>query len=158
LAAGWLAAGRNTTPRRLAVGDAVVLAIAGMAADIDLLFGLHRGPTHGFGTACLVGIVTYLATRRRHLATAVAAAYASHPLLDWLGADTTPPIGLMALWPFSREYYESGLHIFQAISRRYWLQEFWTFNLRAILREVVILGPLVALAGYTRARRATPNS
>ena len=129
-----------------------------MAADLDLLFGLHRGPTHGIVTACLVGIVTYLATRRNHLATAVAAAYASHPLLDWLGTDTTSPIGIMALWPFSREYYESGLHVFQAISRRYWLQEFWTFNLRALLREMLILGPIVAFAWYTRGRRSTPTS
>lgn len=153
LAAGWLVAGRHTTPRRLAVGDAVVLAIAGMAADLDLFFGLHRGPTHGIGTACLVGIVTYLATQRKHLATAVAAAYASHPLLDWLGTDSTPPLGIMALWPFSREYYESSLHVFHAISRRYWLPEFWTFNLRAALREVAILGPIVALSGYARRKR-----
>ena len=122
-----------------------------MAADLDLLFALHhRGPTHGIGVACLVGIVAYLATRRRYLAIAVAAAYASHTLLDWLGTDSTPPAGIMALWPFGREYYESSLHIFHAISRRYWLQEFWTFNLFALLRELLILGPITVLAAYFR--------
>jgi inner membrane protein len=150
LAAGWLVAGRSTSPRRSAVGDSVVLAVAGMAADLDLLFALHRGPTHGIGVACLVGIVAYLATRRRYLAIAVAAAYASHTLLDWLGTDSTAPIGIMALWPFRREYYESSLHIFHAISRRYWLQEFWTFNLFALLRELLILGPITVLAAYFR--------
>ena len=75
---------------------------------------------------------------------------ASHTLLDWLGTDSTAPIGIMALWPFSREYYESSLHIFHAISRRYWLQEFWTFNLFALLRELLILGPITVLAGYAR--------
>jgi inner membrane protein len=150
LAAGWFLAGRRPSPRRSAVGDAVVFAVAGMAADLDLLFVLHRGPTHGIGVACLVGIVAYLATRRRRLAASVAAAYASHTLLDWLGTDTTAPIGIMALWPFSREYFESGLHLFQAISRRYWLPEFWSFNLIALLRELLILGPLAALAAYFR--------
>ena len=135
-----------------------MLAVAGMAADLDLLFTLHRGPTHGLGVACLVGIVAYLATRRQRLAAAVAAAYASHTLLDWLGTDTSAPFGIMALWPFSREYFDSGLHVFQAISRRYWLREFWTFNLLALLRELLILGPMVAIAAYTRWRRSTPNS
>ena len=78
------------------------------------------------------------------VALAVAAAYASHTLLDWLGSDTSPPIGIMALWPFSRDYYESRLHVFMAISRRYWLPEFWTYNLRALARELAILLPLVA--------------
>ena len=50
----------------------------------------------------------------------------------------------MALWPLSREYFESPLHVFMAISRRYWLPEFWSYNLRALVRELVILTPLVA--------------
>ena len=150
IAAGWFVARRARSPRRSAAGDVVVFAVAGMAADLDLIFGLHRGPTHGIGTACLVGIVAYLATRRRLLAAAVAAAYGSHTLLDWLGTDTSAPIGIMALWPFSREFFHSGLHVFQAISRRYGLPGFWTLNLLALLRELLILGPIVALAGYLR--------
>jgi inner membrane protein len=152
LAAGWFVAGRTPSPRRSAVADVVMLAVAGAAADLDLLFTLHRGPTHGLGVAGLVGIVVYLATRRRRLAAAVAAAYASHTLLDWLGTDTSPPFGIMALWPFSRDYYESGLHVFQAVSRRYWLPEFWTFNLLALVRELAILGPIAAIAAYVRRR------
>jgi membrane-bound metal-dependent hydrolase YbcI (DUF457 family) len=77
-------------------------------------------------------------------ALALAAAYASHTLLDWLGSDTSPPIGIMALWPFSRAYSESSLHLFQAISRRYWLPDFWTYNLKAVLRELIILVPPAA--------------
>ena len=89
-----------------------------------------------------------LATR---LAVAVAAAYATHTLLDWLGTDTSPPIGIMALWPFSHANYESSAHVFMAISRRYWLPEFWTSNLIALGRELLILLPIVALV--MRARR-----
>ena len=152
LAAGWLVAGRNTSSPRLSVGDAVVFAAAGMAADLDLLFAVHRGPTHAIGAVVAVGIVIFVATRRRRFAAAVAAAYASHTLLDWLGTDTTSPMGIMALWPFSREYFYSGWRLFPAISRRYWLAEFWVMSVRAVAWEVLLLGPIVALAAYVRSR------
>ena len=32
-------------------------------------------------------------------ALAITAAYATHTLLDWLGADSSAPFGIMALWP-----------------------------------------------------------
>ena len=52
----------------------------------------------------------------------------------------------MALWPFSRAYYESDLHVFMAISRRYY--QGWGFvaqNVRAVCLELVILVPILAL-------------
>ena len=85
---------------------------------------------------------------------AVLAAYASHTLLDWLGTDASPPIGIMALWPFSSDYYESHLHVFRAISRRYWLPEFLTWNARALGGELAILLPLTALVFFARRRPA----
>ena len=156
LTAGWLVAlldrsSPRNTPFR--IREAIVFAAAGMAADVDLLVGTHSGPTHGLGAALLVGASAYLLMRRGLFAAAIAAAYASHTLLDWLGNDMTPPIGIMALWPLSREYYESSAHFFQAISRRYWLPGFWLFNLKAIAREVIVLGPLAVAAGYLRHRR-----
>jgi inner membrane protein len=125
-------------------------AAAGAAADLDLLFGGHRGATHGIGAAALVGLLVYLATRRGRFAMAIGAAYASHALLDWLGSDTSPPFGIMALWPFSREYYESSAHVFQAISRRYWVDGFWTHNVQAVARELLILLPIVAIVAAVR--------
>ncbi len=127
-----------------------------MAPDIDLLFGAHSGPTHGMGAALIVGALAWVLWRGRghaggaRIACAVAAAYVSHTLLDWLGSDTSPPIGIMALWPFSRDYYESHLHVFMAISRRYWLPEFWTSNLRALARELLILLPVVGILLWYR--------
>lgn len=85
---------------------------------------------------------------------AVMAAYASHTLLDWLGTDWSPPIGIMAWWPFSSDYYESHLHVFRAISRRYWLPEFLTWNARALAGELAILLPLTALVFFARRRPA----
>lgn len=129
-----------------------VYGLIAASPDLDLLVGAHSGPTHGLGAAILVGAAAWLFLRsmRRanaaRVAAAVAVAYASHTLLDWLGTDTSPPIGIMALWPFSRAYYESHLHVFMAISRRYWLPEFWTYNVRALIRELMILVPLVWVA------------
>jgi inner membrane protein len=125
-----------------------VYAAAGMAADLDLLVGAHSGPSHGIGAALVVGVISWTILRRGRagrggiLACAIATAYASHALLDWLGTDSSPPVGIMALWPFSRQYFESPWHVFMAISRRYWLPEFWTFNLLALGRELLILIPL----------------
>jgi membrane-bound metal-dependent hydrolase YbcI (DUF457 family) len=134
-----------------------------MAPDLDLLVGAHSGPTHGLGSALIAGFVVWtwlrgIAGRRPGLtAWAVVLAYATHTLLDWLGSDTSPPIGIMALWPFDRGHYESQRHLFMAISRRYWLPEFWTYNLRALVRELLILIPVVAFVRRYR-RRPTGTS
>jgi hypothetical protein len=96
------------------------------------------------------------------VAVGIGAAWASHILLDWLGSDTSPPIGIMALWPFSWEYYQSSLCVFDAISRRYWLRhEFFAGNLRAVLKELAILVPTLWLVSMRRRRglkqRFTPR-
>jgi hypothetical protein len=151
-AAGWVlvpgAGGRphERTWRRVWT-EGVVFALLGMLPDIDLLWtGIHRGPTHSLAAALIVGLAALAVTRQRRLALAFTAAYASHVLLDWLGTDTSPPIGITALWPVTREYYQSNVHLFDAISRRYWLQTSWTHNLRAVGWEVLILLPLTLLA------------
>jgi membrane-bound metal-dependent hydrolase YbcI (DUF457 family) len=139
-------------------------AAMGMAADLDLLVGAHSGPTHGLGAAIIVGVATWLVLKMRGsslgagTACASAIAYATHTLLDWLGTDSSPPIGIMALWPFSRGYYESPLHVFMAISRRYWLPEFWTFNIYALARELLILVPIAAVVLIARRRPAAPTA
>jgi membrane-bound metal-dependent hydrolase YbcI (DUF457 family) len=150
IAAGWAVAPPERE-RGAMLGRAAVYGLVAASPDLDLLVGAHSGPTHGLGAAVLVGAAAWLflrSTRRGNaarVAAAIAAAFASHTLLDWLGTDTSPPIGIMALWPFSRGYYESPLHVFMAISRRYWLPEFWTYNLRALARELLILVPIVGI-------------
>jgi inner membrane protein len=166
ISAGWLVDRPGTVART------VVFGLAGIAADVDLLFGAHSGPTHGLGAAVIAGMLAaaVLSLRLRTEAMrsakegailfcgAVTAAYASHTLLDWLGTDSSPPIGIMALWPFSRDYYESHLHVFRAISRRYWLPEFWASNARALAGELAILLPLAALVFFARRRPTRSES
>jgi membrane-bound metal-dependent hydrolase YbcI (DUF457 family) len=151
-ALGGIAAGWWFTPEK-SLRAAVLLAVAGAAADLDLLVALHRGPTHSLGAAALTFLIVALTTRSLRWGSAASAAWASHVVLDWLSTDTTPPIGEMALWPLTRLYYESPLHLFPAISRRYWLAEFWTYNLKALAIELAILGPITLIViGATKER------
>ena len=83
----------------------------------------------------------------------MALAWASHVLLDWLSNDTRPPLGVMALWPFTRDYYKASLEIFPPVSRRYWESRFWIYNLRAVVAELVILGPPAILSVVAAFRR-----
>ena len=145
ITAGWLVAGAptqrsagpkvaGTLPGKVPATfwrEGALFAVLAALPDVDLLFGMHSGPTHSLAAAGDRRAVAYLRARpsaglgRGRFAIACAAAYASHVLLDWLARDTTAPIGIMALWPFSHAHYESDLHIFGAISRRYY--QGWAF-------------------------------
>ena len=144
VAVGWLIEGRRPTR-----ATTCLYAAIGVAPDLDLLAGTHSTYTHSLGAVALAfaAALALAGTRRRRLACAVAAAWASHLLLDWLGSDTSAPIGIMALWPFTREHYQSTLYVFEAISRRYWLPEQFIWgNLRAAAREVLVLAPLLGFS------------
>ena len=170
-ALGGIAAGWTLAPRHDRVAASALAAI-GAAADLDLLFHRHRGPSHSIGAAFIVGVVVWSAfaaarfrrarsaaarPRRDRLgwALAAAAAWASHVLLDWLGEDTWPPIGIPALWPFSRAYYQSPITIFPGVSRQYWpLWDFVFVNLKALAVEVVVLLPIVWIVVRAQQRRS----
>lgn len=131
----------------------VLCAAAAAFPDVDFLWGRHNMETHSLGAAILAGLVVLAWTRGRdvRLALLVSLAWASHVLFDWLGSDDTPPLGVMALWPVTSDFYFAYAYVFDAISRRTWLPNFWSHNLRAVALEVVILGP-PALAAWWRQR------
>ena len=87
------------------------------------------------------------------MAVAVALSWLTHVGLDWLAADDTPPFGLMAFWPLNSNFYLSNAHIFDTISRRYWLDNFVTHNVWAVIKEVLILGPITFAAFRWRKHR-----
>ena len=148
-ALGGMALGCLIAPRlgRGAAAAGLTYAAFAIAPDLDLLVGSHSTYTHSAGAVGIVFLAAWAASRRPRVAAAIAAAWASHLLLDWLGSDTSPPIGIMALWPFSREHYQSSFYVFDAISRRYWLPEQFVWsNLKAALREVLILGPVASIS------------
>jgi membrane-bound metal-dependent hydrolase YbcI (DUF457 family) len=140
----------------LGLGKSGLLVVAAaVAPDLDFLWGRHNMETHSLPVAVVAGLAVYVWKRNARLAVAVTLAWVSHVLFDWLGSDTTPPLGVMALWPFSSGYYFSNAFFFEAISRRYWLDNFITHNLWAVTSEILILGPVLAvlMAFRWRARR-----
>ena len=149
---GGLIVGQMMAPSAL-----VLCAVAGAAPDLDFLWGRHNQETHSLGAAAMAGLAVLAWKRNARLAIAVTIAWVSHVLFDWLGSDTTPPLGVMALWPLSSDYYFSNAFFFEAISRRYWLDNFITHNVRAVTQEIVILGPLLVLVTVIR-RRAQRRS
>ncbi|HUP39194.1 MAG TPA: metal-dependent hydrolase [Vicinamibacterales bacterium] len=132
----------------------VTAAAAGMAPDLDLLFGSHRTYTHSLGAVLIVGVMSWVVTAGRgrlrdatRTAAILAAAYGSHLALDWMSKDTATPSGVMMVWPWSSAYYVSGWNVFGEVSRRYWRPEEFIFgNLRALTWELAVMTPLLLIA------------
>src|SRR4051812_26980958 len=141
-------------------GGGLTLLCAGLGAapDLDLAFTAHRTMTHSLVAVVCVGVVAAVvaAARRRpvrRVALMCAAAYGSHLLLDWLGADYYPPRGIQMLWPFSREWYISGLDVFRQTARlRVFTRGPMLTNIRAIAQELAILLPVLAVLWLARRR------
>lgn len=161
IAAAWFAesaAGTRSWPATIPL--AIAAAVVAMSPDLDIPFGTHRTYTHSIAAAAAAGLGAWLIFRRwtprgAALAITIAAAYASHLLLDWLGKDSSNPPGLMALWPFSSSFYISGVDLFGEVSRRYWKpEEFIVKNFQVVGRELLILIPVAAVAWWLRSRRA----
>ena len=87
------------------------------------------------------------------LGWAAALAVGSHVLFDWLGSDDFPPLGVMALWPFSGEFYFRPRlclrYDLAALSR--W-PNFWPHNIAAVMKEIVMLAPVAGVLYWLRRR------
>ena len=147
-ALGGLIVGELVTPSAL-----ILCAVAGVLPDIDFAWGGHNRETHSLGAALIAGGIVLAWKRDPRLATAVTLSWATHVLFDWLGSDDTPPLGVMALWPLNSNFYFADAYVFEAISRRYWLDNFFTHNSWAVIKEILILGPIAFIAFRWRARR-----
>jgi len=156
LAAGWGSAGIAGERTRV-VRQAAILVAVGVAPDLDLFIGRHSMETHSVGAAVIVATLAAwqrwpVAASRTRIWLAVAAAWMSHPLLDALGSDTSPPIGVMAFWPFSTVHVQTSWHVFGAISRRYWRDDFWSLNLASISHELIVLVPILLVVALVARR------
>jgi membrane-bound metal-dependent hydrolase YbcI (DUF457 family) len=130
-----------------------LVVLAAVMPDIDFAWGGHNRETHSAGAAVIAGLVVWAWKKDARLALAVTLSWASHVLFDWLGSDDTPPLGVMALWPLNSNFYFADAFVFEAISRRYWLPNFVPHNLSAVVKEVALLGPVVAALFYLRRKR-----
>ena len=106
----------------------VVTVACALAPDLDFLgraWGMrwHQRQAHSIGAAVLAGTAVALVAslrgspRWRSLGVAAFLGWTSHLLLDYLNVDTNPPIGIMALWPFSQGFYKFPWPIFLDIGR-----------------------------------------
>ena len=152
-----------SAPWYMRAGDGLTLLCAGLGAapDLDLAFVAHRTVTHSIGAVVVVTLLAaaFAATSRRsilRIASMCAAAYGSHLLLDWLGADYYPPRGLQLLWPLNHEWYISGLDVFRQTARlRIFTRGPMMTNLRAVVQELAILGPAVTALWLVRVKTLT---
>ena len=155
----WRATASASWYRRAGDGLTVLCALLGALPDADLLFRVHRTMSHSVGILLLVtGIaaaVTGWVARRpvARVALMCGGAYATHLLLDWLGADSSPPYGLQVFWPFSGIWLASGWDVFRDLTRRQVLTAAsMRVNLLAVAQELAILGPVLVALWLVRAK------
>jgi hypothetical protein len=139
---------------------ALLVVGAALAPDLDFLGQLfdgqnhHQHEFHSIGFAILGGLLAAFIARGwglRAAATGLAAGlgWVSHVVLDYLAVDTSPPIGLMALWPFSSGYFHFPRPIFLDI----WRTLEWTtvrHDSVAVFWEIALLTPVLLVAWRTR--------
>ena len=142
---------------RLGRNAFTLVALAAVLPDIDFAWGGHNRETHSLGAALLAGAAVLAWTRGRNprLALAVTLAWSTHVLFDWLGSDDTPPLGVMALWPLNSTFYFADAFVFEAISRRYWLPNFVGHNAFAVGKEIVMLGPILAILWFRKVQKGS---
>jgi hypothetical protein len=151
-ALGGVLVGLGALPKRdrTLIRDLTICAAAACMPDADFAWGRHAMETHSVGAAAIAGLAVFAVTRRADLAVVCALAWLSHVLFDWLGSDDYPPLGVMALWPFTTDFYFAKAYVFEAISRRYHLPNFWGQNIWAVVKEILILAPPVAALAWWR--------
>ena len=67
-AAGWaVGPPLNPTDRAVALRRGLWFALLGMFPDLDLIWGLHRGPTHSIGAALVAGLAAAAPVSYTHL-------------------------------------------------------------------------------------------
>jgi inner membrane protein len=159
----------RTAPRTASwyakAGNGLTLACVCLAVlpDVDLVMlpfkpETHRTVTHSVGAALVVALAAAAVARRARRPVArvslmCAAAYATHLLLDWLGADQFPPFGLQMFWPFSDGWFISGWDVFRQTARRQLLSPaIIKLNALAIAQETAMFVPILVALWLVRVK------
>ena len=130
--------------------------------DVDFIFGYLSGDpnryhhfwTHSLVFAGLFGIIAGAGIaglfRRFSFRFGFLGFFVifSHIFLDFFTKDTSAPLGMQLFWPFSDNFYLSSVSLFQdvykASSSSAFLKSLFVWhNLRTVLIEIAILGPML---------------
>jgi hypothetical protein len=137
--------------------------LTGPPSPSDPSYGLS--PVYGppaprppwYRSKALAAVVVWAAARVTRCARPAAlglwagVSWLTHVVLDYLGLDTHPPIGIMALWPLESGYHKAPWILFLDIGRTL---EWATVrhDALAVAWEIVLLGPLLMASWRRRAR------
>ncbi len=137
--------------------------------DLDLIPGLllgddalyHRTVSHSLTFVASISLLIFLLLKytgcaRAHRVTLMLTlALVSQIVIDWISYDDSPPAGIAVFWPFSDEFFMSPHTLFLNVRRdNLFTDTVIAHNLRALAREVMILGPpLLVLWGMKYAAR-----
>lgn len=141
--------------------------IATLAADLDFIPGLiigepniyHHGVTHSIFTsiffAFIFSLIFSLNRVFRDRFLIFSSLFLSHILLDYFSLDTGFPYGIPLFWPFSNKYFYPDMPVFLDIQRESVGNLLFSYhNWLAVLRELLILGPVAVLSLiYNRKQR-----
>jgi membrane-bound metal-dependent hydrolase YbcI (DUF457 family) len=134
------------------------------ACFADLDFGLnfltgenyHHYFTHSLAFASLFTLAAYFFARLNKRAAPgrdawiLGAAYVTHLGLDLFSKDTSAPYGMELWWPFSEAFAIAPVTLFDDIWRGTLAKLLGLHNWLAVAREVLIVGPLVAISWWRR--------
>ena len=141
-------------------GVAIACGLLAAAPDLDFLVHAHRMYTHSVGATIIVCVATAMWCAARGLplvSTTVLCglAYGSHIPLDCLNSSELRSPGVMALWPWSLDYYK-GYGLFGVPEWRLWpLDRFIWKNVAYMVREQIVFIPM--LIGVYWVRQVAPR-
>ena len=142
--------------------DLIFFAALAQAPDLDFIPGIvlgkpdafHHGVTHSMGFALLFGLVMAWLGKKRDQALrwglAGGAIYLAQVLLDVIALDTRPPYGVPLWWPLSGDFVQSHWTIFLDVRRWNLTWAVVWHDIRAMGREILLLGPPLALVLWAR--------
>lgn len=151
-------AARKREDLRLYFGAVVAACFADLDFGLNFLTGenYHHYFTHSLVFASLFSAAAFglakLSGRDRpgRDAAILGLAYLTHMGLDLFSKDTSPPYGMELFWPFSKEFVIAPLALFDDIWRGTLAKLLSLHNWLAVGREILLLGPVVALAWWWR--------
>ena len=160
----WRQVGREVWAQR---GPLALVVLLANLPDIDYLPGLlvgelnryHHLYTHTLGWVVATVVSAWWWWKRRHpdadgrTLLVFLAAGLSHLAADFVTTDRRPPLGIMALWPFSSEFYLSATPLFWPLRKATVADMFQLHNVQAVLVEAAWCLPLLALVLAWKLRR-----